>query len=128
MKNFIIGCTVGIVIGIAAGLLVAIAGITGFSLWWTSPIPDVTAEIPPSVALDQRFNIDILVSNPHDETVVLSNVDIPSEFFASFEVVGVRPVPADPDPLGGFGSQTWYFDMVIAPGDEIGIPGPAGPA
>lgn len=118
MRNLSIGCAVGAIIGFAAGIIMAVAAMAGFAFWWTSPIPDVTAEIPDSVVLDQRFEISILVSNPHDEALVLSNVDIPDEFFTSFNVVGVWPMPADSDPLRGLGSQTWFFELEIPLGDE----------
>jgi hypothetical protein len=53
--------------------------------------------------------------NPHSSFVILDNVDIPSAFFESFEIVSVAPMPSEDSPVGGFGTKTWYFELEVPP-------------
>ena len=108
MKKFLWGVATGIAVSIlAAGILLSV---------WTSPSLDVRVEAPASAGVGRVFLVTVFVSNPHSEATSLGNVDIPNEFFASFEVVSVTPTATSGEsPVGGFGSKTWYFDYELPP-------------
>ena len=108
MKKFIAG--------FFAGCVATSIGIIALGVFWTSPALDASAEIPDTVAIGTTFLMPVSAFNPHDQMVVLDNVDIPNEFFESFEVVSVSPTPTEESPIGGFGTQTWYFEIEVAPG------------
>ena len=101
--------------GFFTGITVTILGILALAFWWTSPLPDIGVEIPTSVELGASFSMNIVAFNPHSKLVTIDNVDIPSAFFESFEVVSVTPIPSEDSPIGGLGTKTWYFDLEVPP-------------
>ncbi len=107
MKKFIAG--------FFTGCVVTILGVLAVAYWWTSPMLDVSVKIPTSAELGNPFSMSIAAFNPHSESVVLDNVDIPNAFFESFDVISVDPMPPDDSPLEGFGTRTWYFNLEVPP-------------
>ena len=101
--------------GFVTGAVVTILGALTIVFWWTNPSLDVGVEIPASAELGGPFSLNIIALNPHSELATLDNVDIPNAFFESFEVVSVKPTPSEDSPIGGFGTQTWYFEIEIPP-------------
>lgn len=101
--------------GFAAGIAVVVFAEVLLFFVWTSPMLDVRVEAPTSAEIGHVFLVTVFVSNPHSEASSLGNVDIPNKFFDSFEVVSVSPRATSESPVGGFGSQTWYFDSELQP-------------
>jgi hypothetical protein len=90
-------------------------GFLAIAFLWTSPSLDVGLEIPTSAEPGGSFAMNVVAFNPHSEVATLDNVDIPNAFFESFEVVSVTPTPSEGSPVGGFGTQTWFFDLEVPP-------------
>ena len=102
---------IGFVLGVAA----TIAGVIAVTVLFTGPALFVKASAPASAMLEGPVVITIEVTNPHDETVILDNVDVPNKFFQNLDIVAVRPNPSPESPVGGLGSQTWYFEISVPP-------------
>ncbi len=108
----------GFAVGGATTLVLAIAGAIAIGLWFTGPQLIVQVEMPDSVIRGEPFVIEIEASNPYSEAIELDNVDFPNGVLDYFEVVDVKPLASDDSPVGGFGSQTWYFRALLQPGDH----------
>ncbi len=91
------------------------------STLFTGPMPAVSVQLPEQIALGAEFPLTLDVSNPHGEDVVLDNVDIPDRVFERFEVAAVSPVASNDSPVGGLGTQAWFFDREIRPGHSFRI-------
>lgn len=108
----------GFAVGGATTLVLAIAGLIAIATWFTGPQLTIHVQMPDSVTAGEPFVIEIEASNPHSEAIELDNVDFPNGVLDYFEVVKVKPVASDDSPVGGLGSQTWYFDALLQPGDR----------
>jgi len=102
-------------IGFVLGVAVTIAGIFAFVSLFTGPSLIVKASAPASATLEGPVVITIEATNPHDDPVILHNVDVPNKFFQNLDIVAVRPSPSPESPFGGIGSQTWYFEISVPP-------------
>ncbi len=102
-------------IGFVLGVAVTIAGVIALAVLFTGPALIVKASAPASAMLDGPVLITIEATNPHDDPVILDNVDAPNKFFQNLDIVAVRPSPSPESPVGGFGSQTWYFEISVPP-------------
>ncbi len=108
----------GFAAGGATTFVLAIVGVIAVGMLFTGPQLDVQIQMPDSVTVGEPFVIEIEASNPHSEMIELDNVDFPNGVFDDLEVVDVNPVASDDSPISGFGSQTWYFEVPLQPGDR----------
>lgn len=106
----------GFALGVFTTIVVAVAAGVAITYLYTGPAPAVSVALPDAAVVGTGFTIVVDVSNPHSENVALGNLDIPDRFFESFEVSSVAPEASAESPIGGFGSQTWFFDMELEPG------------
>ncbi len=111
----------GFGLGVLSTVVVGIAGVIAIATFFTGPMPAVSVQLPEEVVLGDEFPLTLDVSNPHSEDVVLDNVDIPNRFFETFEIVSISPAPSEGSPVGGLGTQTWYFDRELSPGGSYQI-------
>ncbi len=102
-------------IGFVLGVAVTIAGALALVFFFTGPALMVTASAPASATLVGPVVITIEATNPHDDPVILHNVDVPNRFFQNLDIVAVRPSATLESPVGGFGSQTWFFEISVPP-------------
>ncbi len=102
-------------IGFVLGVAVTIAGVIALAGLFTGPVLIVKASAPASAMLEGPVLITIEATNPHDDAVILDNVDVPDRFFQNLDIVAVRPNPSPESPVGGLGSQTWYFKISVPP-------------
>ncbi|NND60846.1 MAG: hypothetical protein HKN49_11325 [Gammaproteobacteria bacterium] len=109
MLKFFIGLAAGFVLGI----LVCVGGLLLFGMSYTGPQLHAAATVPDAVVAGEDFEMIIEVSNPHDEVVEFDNFDVADEIFEQFSL---EPALNVGEAVGGFGSQTWYFDQSIEPG------------
>ncbi len=105
MRNLAIGFVLGVAVTIA-GSFAVLSLFTG---------PSLIVKASASATLEGPVLITIEVTNPHDDPVILDNVDVPNKFFQNLDIVAVRPNPSPDSPLDGFGSQTWYFEISVPP-------------
>ena len=87
-------------------------------LFGRAPQLAVNFTVAETAWVSEPFVVRLETSNPHDEAVVLSSVDIPNRFFEPFEILSVSPAASPDSPVGGFGSQTWYFEYTVQPGQN----------
>ena len=111
----------GFGLGVLSTVVVAIAGLIAFATFFTGPMPAMSVQLPEEVVLGDEFPLTVDVSNPHTEDIVLGNIDIPNRFFETFEIVSISPAPSEESPVGGFGTQTWYFLWELSPGSSFQI-------
>lgn len=102
--------------GFASAMLLALAGLVGLGFLLTGPQLDVQVSLPDSALRNEAFAVTIEIANPHAETVELDNLDIPDRVFDRFEVLDVDPAASPESPVGGLGSQTWFYDLPVEPG------------
>lgn len=107
--------------GFALGVVSTLVGLFAVVLIFSGPRLAVALEVPEEIVVGQEFAVTVAVSNPHQESVVLDNLDIPNSFFEIFEVVSVSPAASSDSPVGGFGTQTWYYDRTLDPGGTYEI-------
>jgi hypothetical protein len=111
------GFWVGFVVGVGATLAALVVAIVVFATLLTGPQLAVQVEMPDSVARGDTFVVLIEASNPHDREVELDNIDIPDRVLESFQFVSVN-VPTSGEPLGGLGTETWFFDLTVPSGSR----------
>ncbi len=99
----------------AALIVMAIIVVVAFFM---GPQLAVDVNVAETVRIGEPFVVRLETSNPHEEAVELGNIDIPDRFFEAFEVLSVSPAASADSPIGGFGSQTWYFDSAVQPGQS----------
>lgn len=59
--------------------------------------------------------------NPHTQALELDNIDVPDRVFEHFELLGMSSQASDDSPLGGGGTQTWFFELPLGPGGTVVI-------
>ncbi len=102
-------------IGFVLGVAVTIAGGYALLTLFTGPALIVNVSAPASATLEGPVLITIEATNPHDDAVILDNVDVPDRFFQNLDIVAVRPSPSPESPVRGLFSQTWYFEISVPP-------------
>ncbi len=102
-------------IGFVLGVAVTIAGVLALGFFISGTALSVKASAPASATLDGPVVITIEATNPHDDPVILDYVYVPNKFFQDLDIVAVRPSPSLESPIGGLGSQTWYFEISVPP-------------
>ena len=111
----------GFAVGGATTAVLGIAGVIALLTWFTGPQLIVQVEMPDGVIRGEPFVIEIEASNPHSEAIKLNTVDFPNGVLDYFEVVNVKPLASDDSPVGGLGSQTWFFGALLQPGDRRAV-------
>ena len=111
----------GFGLGVLSTVVVGIAGLIAFGIFYTGPMLAISVQLPEEVVLGDEFSLTVDVSNPHNEDVVLSNLDIPNRFFETFEIVLISPAASEESPFGDFRTQTWYFFRELNPGSSFQI-------
>jgi hypothetical protein len=62
--------------------------------------------------------VGLLIGHDDAETLQFNDLDVPDEFFDNFKIESISP-PASPDsPVGGFGAQTYCYEIDIPPGEQ----------
>ncbi len=107
----------GFALGAFVTILLVIGGLVAFGALFTGPRPAVHAAIPDTVVVGEPFVITITASNPHEQTIVLDNVEFPDRFFEGFEILEVRPEATGESPVRLPRLRVWYFDHPIEPGE-----------
>ena len=102
-------------IGFILGVAVTIAGVLAVAVLFTGPALIVKASAPAAATLEGPVVITIDATNPHDDPVILYNVDVPNKFFQNLDIVAVRPSPSPESPFGGMGRQIWFFEISVPP-------------
>ncbi len=108
----------GFAVGGVTTAVLAFVGAIAVTVWFTGPQLTIHVQMPDSVTAGEPFVIEIEASNPHSEAVELDNIDFPNGVLDYFEVVDVKPLASDGSPVGGFGTQTWYFKALLQPEDH----------
>ena len=103
------------VFGIVVGGLIFLLTLWGTLLPLAGSALTVKASAPASATLVGPVVITIEATNPHDDPVILDNVDVPYPFFQNLDIVAVRPSPSPESPVRGLFSQTWYFEISVPP-------------
>jgi hypothetical protein len=105
----------GFAVGVGTTLVTTFVALVAFVYAFNGPQLAINTTVAETVRIDEPFVVGLETSNPHDEAIELSNIDIPNRLFEAFEVLSVSSASED-SPIGGFGSQTWYFDHTVQPG------------
>ncbi len=105
-------------VGVGTTLIATFIAIVAAVYFFTGPQLAVNITVAETVWVDEPFVLRLETSNPHDEAVELDNIDIPNRFFEAFGILSVSPAASTDSPIGGFGSQTWYFDHTVQPGQN----------
>ena len=116
MRNFFIG----LISGIGLTLLLAVGALFLVGLYFSGPSLAASVDAPEEVVQGEAFELRIAIENPHDEDVEFDNLDIPDAFFEVFELISLVP-GAGSDPVGVFGSQTWFYDRPLASKDRLDL-------
>ncbi len=108
----------GFAVGMGTMVALVIMAIIIVVAFFIRPQLAVDVTVAEAVRIGEPFVVRLETSNPHEEVVELDNIDIPDRFFEAFEVLSVSPAASADSPIGGFGSQTWFFDSAVQPGEN----------
>ena len=111
----------GVAVGAGGMLVLGSATLVGIGTLLTGPQLALQVTIPDTVLVAEPFVIEIDLSNPHHEAVTFDNLDIPDRILGTFDVLDVEPSASSASPIGGFGSQTWYFESEVPPGGRRAV-------
>jgi hypothetical protein len=81
----------------------------------------VTISSPDVVVIGDTFAITITARNPHAQELALDNIDVPDRVLEHVAFLGVSPQASEDSPLGGGGTQTWFFETPLGPGGSAGV-------
>lgn len=98
------------------GLFVAAAWI-----WYGPDSPGTTyfaveVEAPAQAVVDQPFTVQVHASNPHALPLQLSDLDFPDAVFSFLTHESSTPAATLDSPVGGLGTQTYYYEAPVQPG------------
>lgn len=108
-------------LGFLLGVVSTVVALTAVFAVLTGPRLAASLDFPSEIFVGQDFSMTVVLSNPHQESVVFDNLDIPDGFFEVFEIVSVSPSASSGSPIGGFGSKTWYYDRALDPGGTYDV-------
>ncbi len=106
----------GFGLGVLSTIVVGIAAIIAFGMFFTGPMVIVSVQAPDIAEVGISFPVVLEISNPHSENVALDNIDVPDRNFEIFEIISITPGPIEGSPVGGFGTQTYYMELELKPG------------
>jgi hypothetical protein len=113
MKKVAIGCL---------GITAICAILFGAFVFWVLrelPVLDATMSAPTTVELDSTMTIDVTMTNPHKEAVVLDSIDIDETFLSGFQIIDVQPKPTET--MSFLGTRTWEYARSVAPGKTLEV-------
>jgi len=111
----------GFLAGIGSVLLVSLFAMGFFEESAWGPVLSVEFDVPRAVTVDEPFLLNIVIGNPHSQTLQFSDLDIPDRFFEIFDLDSIAPLPSADSPIGGFGTQTYYYERDLDPGASYAI-------
>ncbi len=112
-KGFGCGCTAVSILGGGFGLGAALF----MAYFMSGPALAVTSSAPDIARLEEPFTLALEVHNPHDAPVEVDNIDVPQRVLDHFDIEAGQPMLGEP--VGGFGSLTWFPEKRIAPASRL---------
>ena len=115
--SFWAGCGIGAVAVLAAGAVLERCDTT--TLYGPHLALEVT--MPDRVVVGDPFSIALNARNPHPDELELDNIDVPERVLEHVAFLGMSPQASEDSPLGGGGTQTWFFETPLGPGASAGV-------
>ena len=89
------------ILGFAAGIGAAVLALILLVMVWTGPSLAVQVFLPKVVRAQTPFTIEVVVGNPHDEDLTLSDLDFPDRVLERFTIESISPPASDEYPASG---------------------------